>query len=105
PPSRPPLAHALYRAYWADDRDLADRAVLAELADAAGLDGAALVAATAEPSIKQELAALTDGAMHAGVFGVPTFAVGGELYWGQDRLDFVAEALENLPEVDDTGAS
>ncbi len=101
-PARVPLTHALFRAYWAEDRDLADRAVLAAAARGLGLDGDALVARTADPAIKQRLHDLTDEAERAGAFGVPTFAVGDELFWGQDRLDLVADALENLPEVDDT---
>lgn len=98
----PALAHALYRAYWAEDRDLADPAVLADCARSLGLDGEALLARTADPAVKQRLHDLTDEAERAGAFGVPTFAVGGELFWGQDRLGFVAAALENLPEAGDT---
>ena len=90
------LTHALYRAYWAEDRDLADRQVLATIAGERGLDGEALLAASNSPEVKQRLIDLTDEAERAGAFGVPTFVVGGDLYWGQDRLPLVADALANI---------
>ncbi|MSP59119.1 MAG: 2-hydroxychromene-2-carboxylate isomerase [Myxococcales bacterium] len=92
-----PLSHALYRAAWADDRDLADRTVLGEIAASLGLDAPALLRASEEPAIKQRLRDLTDEAARSGVFGVPSFLVGEELFFGQDRLEFVADALRRLP--------
>ena len=92
-----PLSHALFRALWVDDRDLADDATLRELADAQGFDGAALLARTQEPAVKQQLADSTREAVARGVFGAPTFIVahprGEMLFWGQDRLELVAKAL------------
>lgn len=88
--ARAPLVHAIMRATWAEDRDPADRTVLEACARSAGVDPA-LVGRTAEA--KQALIAATDEAIALGVPGAPTFQVGGELFWGQDRLLFVEKAL------------
>ncbi|WP_420829593.1 DsbA family protein [Nannocystis pusilla] len=82
---------------WAEDRDISDPAVVAAIADAVGLDGAALVAAADTPALKQALVTATAEAEAAGVFGVPTFVVhtrerGPQLYWGADRLTLAAAA-------------
>jgi 2-hydroxychromene-2-carboxylate isomerase len=84
------LARALGAAMWADGRDLEDDGVLAAVLAAQHLPGDWL-AATRDPAIKQLLADETAAARAAGVFGVPSFRVGDELIWGQDRLDLVAE--------------
>lgn len=81
------LALALVTACWEHGEDIADAKVAARLADAAGFDGQALVERAASPGVKQALAAATDAAIAAGIFGVPTFALDGELFWGGDRID------------------
>ncbi len=86
-----PYTHALFRAYWADGRDISDPAVVEDAATKAGLDGAALVAAA--PDYKDALKAQTQEAVDRGSFGAPTFFVGQELFIGNDRLDFAVEAL------------
>lgn len=86
-----PYTHALFRAYWADGRDISDPAVVQDAATKAGLDGAALVAAA--PDYKDALKAQTQEAVDRGSFGAPTFFVGQELFVGNDRLDFAVEAL------------
>lgn len=86
-----PYTHALFRAYWAEGRDISDPAVVQEAATRAGLDGAALVAAA--PGFKDALKAQTQEAVDRGSFGAPTFFVGQELFVGNDRLDFAIEAL------------
>jgi 2-hydroxychromene-2-carboxylate isomerase len=91
PADLPRLTHAVYRAAWADGRDVADPAVLGAVLSGAGLDGPGLVAAA--PSMKEALAAQTQEAVDRGAFGAPTFLVGSELFVGNDRLDFVEEAL------------
>ena len=93
---RAPLVHRLMRAAWVDDEDVADRAVLARAAADVGLDPA-LVARTSEPAVKEALKRATEEAIAVGCPGAPCFVVGGELYWGQDRLDFVRAALEGNP--------
>lgn len=98
-----PLMHALYRAYWVDGVDLSDDgALLSALAAVpaehrAGLEAADLIARTGDPAIKDALRALTDEALAAGAFGAPAMVVGDQLFWGQDRLDFVSRALGQEP--------
>jgi 2-hydroxychromene-2-carboxylate isomerase len=91
---------AIYRAYWVDARDVSDGGVLRAALDGAGLDGAALIAGADTDAIKADLRARTDEAIAADVFGAPTFLVSGtdggpaQLFWGQDRLEFVRKALQ-----------
>ena len=92
PPERlPGLTHAVFKAAWADGRDVADAAVLQAVLCEAGLDGPTLVGAA--PGFKEALAAQTQEAVDRGAYGAPTFLVGSELFTGNDRLDFVEEAL------------
>jgi 2-hydroxychromene-2-carboxylate isomerase len=86
------MALALGRAMWAEQVDLEDDASVRTVLARAGF-APALLDRTQEPAVKQALAANTARARDAGVFGVPTFAIGDELYWGQDRLELVVEAL------------
>jgi 2-hydroxychromene-2-carboxylate isomerase len=86
-----PYTHAAFRAYWGEGRDLAQADVVQAVASSVGLDGAALVAAA--PTMKERLAAQTQEAVDRGAFGAPTFFVRGEMFVGNDRLEFVEEAL------------
>jgi 2-hydroxychromene-2-carboxylate isomerase len=90
------LIHALFRAYWAEDRDISDPAEIARICAEQGLDGEALLAAANEQTAKDELFASTSAAVEAGVFGAPTFVVhtqaGPELFWGGDRLELAVRA-------------
>jgi len=90
-----PYTHAVFRAYWADGKDIASPEVLAAVASSAGLDGAAVVAAA--PQYKELLARQTQEAVDRGAFGAPTFFVpapgGEEMFVGNDRLDFACEAM------------
>jgi len=83
----------LYRAAWAEDQDIGQPEVLARVLDAAGFDGEALVAGTQDPEVKARLVASTARALDAGVCGVPSFVVGDQLFWGQDRLEHVRQAV------------
>jgi len=85
------LIHAMTRAVWAEDRDIADDGVIGDCLEAAGFSRAlggwqALAEAEA-------FAANNEEAVRRGVFGVPTWAVGEEIFWGQDRLDFLDRHL------------
>lgn len=91
PAELPRLTHAVYRAAWGDARDIADPGVLTAVLSEAGVDGPALVAAA--PTMKEALAAQTQDAVDRGAYGAPTFFVGAEMFVGNDRLDFVEEAL------------
>jgi 2-hydroxychromene-2-carboxylate isomerase len=90
---RPRAIHALFAAYWGRGEDVSEPRVVRAALDAAGLDGAALLAATDDPATKHALRTQTDRAVQRGVFGVPTMFVGDEMFWGQDRLDWVERAL------------
>lgn len=84
---------AMFQAIWVDARNMNDPATVAGVLQAAGFDPAAMVALTNEPSVKDRLKAATQEAIDRGVFGAPTFFVDGTMFWGQDRLDFVRDAL------------
>ena len=85
----------MLKGMWEDGLKLDDPAVFVATADAAGLDGAALLAATSQPEVKARLAANTDAAVTRGAFGVPTFFVGEEMFFGKERLGQVEAQLAN----------
>lgn len=85
---------ALLDAAWARGLELADAGVLVQLAEECRLDGRALAERADEPATKQRLIAATEAAAAAGVFGVPTFGVDGELFWGEDRIDALLWRLQ-----------
>ncbi|MGI9434769.1 MAG: 2-hydroxychromene-2-carboxylate isomerase [Geminicoccaceae bacterium] len=87
------LSLAMLRAVWVEERDLGDRATLMTIAAEQGLDGEALLTAATLDAVEQAYEANTQAALDAGIFGVPTFALGEELFWGQDRLDLLARTL------------
>ena len=87
------LAGALMRGVWAEDRNIGDDGDLAAIANAAGFDGAGLLAEAGSAAVQDRYSAQTEQAKAAGVFGAPTYVWRGEPFWGQDRLDFVARAL------------
>lgn len=82
-----------FSAMWVEPRNLGDAGVLREVLQAAGFDAQAFAAMTSDAEVKAKLAADTDEAVARGVFGAPTCFVGGQMFFGQDRLDFVREAL------------
>ena len=88
------LTHAVLRAIWQEDRDIADWARLESLANATGLNGAALMHAARAPGVADAFRHDTEAAIGASVFGAPTWVVDGERFWGQDRLDFLEERLQ-----------
>ena len=89
-----PYVDAMYDAMFGKAMDLRDDKVLAGTLAAAGFAPADLLALAGDPEVKQALIRNTEEAVARGVFGAPTFFVGGEMFWGQDRMDAVAEALQ-----------
>lgn len=87
------LADGFMDGMWVSNRDMSDPKVLGEIVAEAGIDPEAFVAKVGDPAIKQELVDVTAQAASKGAFGAPTFFVGKEMHWGQDRLDFVREAV------------
>jgi 2-hydroxychromene-2-carboxylate isomerase len=88
------LTQAIMRAYWERDEDISDREVLRSIVSSAGFDGTTLLDIADATAAREELAAITEKAVERGVFGVPTFFVGNEMFWGKDRLDFVERLLQ-----------
>jgi 2-hydroxychromene-2-carboxylate isomerase len=88
-----PLSHAILRALWAEERDIALPETRRQIADENGYDGAALVTAEESPRVQELYQAYSDEALALGVFGAPSFVLDGVIYWGQDRLGFVDRAL------------
>ncbi|SOD90583.1 2-hydroxychromene-2-carboxylate isomerase [Caenispirillum bisanense] len=88
-----PLATALGRQLWELDRPFADPATLAAAADSCGLDAEALLAAADPAQLDAAWTRNTEEAVAAGVFGAPSYVVEGEIFWGQDRLDFLERRL------------
>lgn len=84
---------AVNRAMWEDGLKMDDPEVIATFLSANGFDGPALLARTQEPEIKAKLIANTEAAVGRGAFGIPTFFVGSEMFFGKDRLAQVEEAL------------
>ena len=84
---------AVFNAIWVDSLNMNDPAMAAEVLRKAGFDAQTLVALANEQTTKDALKAATQKAVDRGVFGAPTFFVGDQMFWGQDRLDFVEEAL------------
>jgi 2-hydroxychromene-2-carboxylate isomerase len=91
-----PYTIAVMHAIWGEGKDIGDPELLCAAAAPAGLDRAELAAALDDPERHARLAANAALAAERGVFGVPTFVIGSELFWGQDRLDFVAEHLAEI---------
>jgi 2-hydroxychromene-2-carboxylate isomerase len=83
----------VYRAMWETPLNIGDPAVLADVLQRAGFEADALLALAGDAEVKAQLAANTDEAVARGVFGAPTMFVGEQMHFGQDRLDFVREAL------------
>jgi 2-hydroxychromene-2-carboxylate isomerase len=89
-----PYGDAVYRAIWVEGRNMNDPAEVGAVLQRAGFDPQALLALTQDAEVKENLKTVTQAAVARGVFGAPTFFVGDQMFWGQDRLDFVKEALQ-----------
>ncbi|WP_353208235.1 2-hydroxychromene-2-carboxylate isomerase [Sphingorhabdus sp.] len=80
-------------AMWEDSKDMGEAKIVRQVLDSAGLDSSALLALADDPDVKAELMANTEAAAKRGAFGVPTFFVGEEMFWGKERLGQVEAAL------------
>ena len=87
-----PYVNAMFHAMWVEPVNLGDAAVLAATLTTAGFDAAQFQALVADPDVKAALIANTESAVARGAFGAPTCFVGEQMFFGQDRLDFVREA-------------
>jgi 2-hydroxychromene-2-carboxylate isomerase len=92
-----PYSDAIYRAMWADKRNMEDPIVIGAVLRDAGFDPAAMMAAIGTAEVKDRLRHNTEEAVARGVFGAPTCFVGDAMFFGQDRLDFVEEELRRAP--------
>jgi len=84
---------AVFHAMWVEPENMNDPATVGAVLQNAGFDAAAVLALAGAPETKERLKAVTQEAVARGVFGAPTMFVGDQMFWGQDRLDFVREAL------------
>jgi len=89
-----PFVHKVLRAYFAEGRNIGEPAVVGQIATELGIDGAALLAGTQEPAIKDRLKKQVDEAIARGVFGAPFVFVDQEPFWGHDRLDQIDRWLQ-----------
>ena len=88
-------AESVFRACWAEDRDIADPGVLAEKLAAAGADAENILAVAQSETVERIYRENTESAVRINVIGSPTYVLDGEIFWGQDRLDLLADALES----------
>ena len=90
-----PFARAVFEAYWGDDKDISQEAVLSDICKRVGVDPARLLVGIGEQAIKDQLKANTDEVMARGGFGSPTIFVDKtDMYFGNDRLPLIREALQ-----------
>ncbi len=87
------LGHRVLRALWQEEKDTGDPRTLAELIREVGLDAGAVMALGAEARWAERRTADTAAALARGVFGAPSYVIDGEIFWGQDRLEFVERRL------------
>ncbi|MEZ7865569.1 MAG: 2-hydroxychromene-2-carboxylate isomerase [Rhodospirillales bacterium] len=88
------LAGACLRAVWAEERNIAAPDTLVSIANDLGMDGAELLTQSGSAEVAQVFERNSQDALGIGVFGAPTYAVGEQLFWGQDRLSFLEHALK-----------
>jgi 2-hydroxychromene-2-carboxylate isomerase len=87
------LAHRVLKALWQEEKNAGDPATLAGLITDIGLDADQVLKLGAEPRWEEQRVADTKAALDRGVFGAPSYVIGDEIFWGQDRLEFVERRL------------
>mgnify|MGYP003381092570 CR=1 FL=1 len=85
---------AVYNATWIQEKDMGNPEVVGQVLTAAKLDAAKLLEHAQDPSVKAALLVNTESVVARGAFGAPTLFMDGAMYFGQDRLDFIEEALQ-----------
>jgi 2-hydroxychromene-2-carboxylate isomerase len=90
----------IVKAAWGEGRDITTRETLAAIVQDAGLNATALWEEAHSPAVKERLRLNTEEAVAAGVFGVPTFRVGDEIFWGCDRMDYLRRYLRDGKTMD-----
>ena len=95
----PEFMQAVFRANFAEDREISDAAEIRSILDALGQPGAELVEEAQTPEKKQRLRDQTQRAVEFGIFGAPSFVVGEELFWGNDRLEDALAWHQARPEA------
>lgn len=88
------VSFAILKGVWADEKNVADPGDLQAVLEAAGLPAEEILKAAEAPEIAEEVEAITGKAIASDVFGSPTYVYKGERFWGQDRLEFLAETLK-----------
>lgn len=88
------LAGAILQGCWGEERNMADEAELKAAAKSVGIDADTLLAKAKQPGTQDEFDRLTEEAIGKDVFGAPTYVYNAELFWGQDRLEFLDRALK-----------
>jgi 2-hydroxychromene-2-carboxylate isomerase len=83
----PDVTHAVYRANFAEDHDIANPEVIGAIIEALGRAAKPILERAGSAPIKDRLRAQTEEAIALGIFGAPSFTIGGELFWGNDRLE------------------
>ncbi len=89
------LADALMRAVWEEERNIADADVVSAIAMDLGMEGTAIVDAASHSDISDVIKQNTQGAIERGLFGAPSYCIGDEFFWGQDRLDMLEDVLKD----------
>ena len=87
------VAHAVLHALWVEEKNTGDPETLRSIIGGCGLDAASVIKASEAPDIAEKREAYTKHAIEQGVFGAPSFVIDREIFWGQDRLDFVDRKL------------
>jgi 2-hydroxychromene-2-carboxylate isomerase len=90
-----PFIRLAFPAVWEEERDLADPATIKELGDRGGLPSDTLLARASDPAISAIYEQNRQDAIAAGVFGAPAYVLDGEVFWGQDRIELLADALKS----------
>lgn len=90
----PAYMDAVFQAMWVKPVNMGDQAIVADVLSKAGFDATQVMEAAGAEDVKETLKANTERAVARGAFGAPTFFVGDDMFFGQDRLDFIEEALK-----------